>query len=286
MRVYLVTFSSQSPFHVRLPCDTRCMRNSDVGYTSTVLAHGVAGGVMSSLEGGKFGSGFIGAGVSEAFSGATAHMDARTLGVSADRAVTAAIIGGTASAISGGKFSDGAISGAFGQIYSDAANGAAMNQRMQTIVDNSPQVSDIIVLNDPNAVNVPFLGTMGHNAEIIGSDQTGWVYVSKNGGDSNTMQAFPTLADFSSNDLSSRYDRGLQIAAPATYDQAMISFASSTYQQPYDWMNNNCAVLVTNTLSAGGFTMGGAINLSYIPNVQFIQIQNEIGGTYMSPVHH
>ncbi|MBS0458436.1 MAG: RHS repeat-associated core domain-containing protein [Proteobacteria bacterium] len=84
-----------------------------------VLEHGIAGGVMSVLQGGKFGNGFISAGVTEAFSGPISHLDAGNLGVSAERVVAASIVGGTASQLTGGKFADGAITGAFSQAFND-----------------------------------------------------------------------------------------------------------------------------------------------------------------------
>lgn len=88
-----------------------------VGFTAKVLAHGIAGGALSSLQGGKFGDGFIGAGVSEALSPAVSSLHNE-----GGRVAVAALIGGTASRLSGGKFVNGAFSAAFGQLFNDEAH--------------------------------------------------------------------------------------------------------------------------------------------------------------------
>ncbi|MBS0458438.1 MAG: RHS repeat-associated core domain-containing protein, partial [Proteobacteria bacterium] len=72
-----------------------------------VLEHGIAGGVMSVLEGGKFGSGFASAGLTCA-----AMPLAGNSGNVVVRSVEGALIGGTISEATGGKFVNGAISGA------------------------------------------------------------------------------------------------------------------------------------------------------------------------------
>lgn len=92
------------------------------GFSAKVLAHGIAGGVMSSLEGGKFGSGFASAGVSEAFSGAIDRIDPQNpvgQSVSAERIIATSILGGTTSVIAGGKFGNGAITAAFGRAFNE-----------------------------------------------------------------------------------------------------------------------------------------------------------------------
>jgi len=80
-----------------------------------ILAHGVAGGITSVLQGGKFGHGFLAAGLTKAMNVnkmiGTAAKDAGL------RVATAALIGGTISKVTGGKFSNGAISAAFAQMF-------------------------------------------------------------------------------------------------------------------------------------------------------------------------
>jgi RHS repeat-associated protein len=95
---------------------------SSAGYTATILAHGLAGGLMQSLVGGKFGSGFVGAGVSFALTPSVNRLNSY-----GDRVIASAIIGGTASQIAGGKFANGAVTAAFSYTYSQVASRAAQN---------------------------------------------------------------------------------------------------------------------------------------------------------------
>ncbi|WP_448245172.1 FG-GAP-like repeat-containing protein [Pseudoxanthomonas mexicana] len=72
-----------------------------------LFARAFTGGVMESLQGGKFGNGFVAAGL-------TASVMPQLGGIGNDAARTAvgAMVGGTISAATGGKFANGAISGA------------------------------------------------------------------------------------------------------------------------------------------------------------------------------
>jgi hypothetical protein len=88
------------------------------GYYSKVLMHGITGGVMNVLSGGKFGHGFAAAGVTQAFAPAIGKIDKGSR-FSAGRVAAAAIVGGTASSLSGGKFANGAITGAFSRLFND-----------------------------------------------------------------------------------------------------------------------------------------------------------------------
>ena len=104
------------------------------GFSAKVLAHGVAGGVMSSLEGGKFGSGFAAAGIADSFSGAIDHLDPGNpigKGISAERIVASAILGGTASELAGGKFGNGALTGAFGRAFNDEMADFAQDRQVK-----------------------------------------------------------------------------------------------------------------------------------------------------------
>lgn len=77
-----------------------------------VLAHGIAGGVVSRLNGGSFGSGFAAAGFSE-----LAAPQIGQIGQPFAETVVAAIVGGTASKLSGGKFANGAVTAAFAYAF-------------------------------------------------------------------------------------------------------------------------------------------------------------------------
>jgi hypothetical protein len=89
------------------------------GYAAKVLSHGVAGGVMNSLQGGKFGHGFVSAGVAQAASGMIDGIDPGNAGYSASRTFAAAMLGGSVSAATGGKFAAGAATAAFSRAFND-----------------------------------------------------------------------------------------------------------------------------------------------------------------------
>ena len=88
-----------------------------------ILAHGIAGGVMSSLEGGKFGNGFAAAGLTEAVSPEIGKIQGPV-----GQGVAAAIVGGTASVVSGGKFADGAVTAAFSYAFNQRLHGSGQTQ--------------------------------------------------------------------------------------------------------------------------------------------------------------
>lgn len=92
-----------------------------IGDTATkALAFGSVGGLSSLFSGGKFGHGFVSAGLGAAVGGS------RIFGESAaGKALLSATIGGTASKLTGGKFANGAATAAFTSLVSSAAHAAA-----------------------------------------------------------------------------------------------------------------------------------------------------------------
>jgi RHS repeat-associated protein len=90
---------------------------------TNILAGGMVGGVMSVMQGGKFGNGFISAGIGAAVGMTGIQNPAAQFAV-------ASIAGGTASVLTGGKFANGAVSGAIGFAVGYAVNkmGAAMQR--------------------------------------------------------------------------------------------------------------------------------------------------------------
>ena len=88
---------------------------------SKTIAHGMTGGVMNKLGGGRFAHGFASAGTTQAFAktiGGIGNGD-RSFGITAARVTSAAIVGGSASELSGGKFANGAVTGAFSRAFND-----------------------------------------------------------------------------------------------------------------------------------------------------------------------
>jgi len=87
---------------------------------SRAIASGVGGGIISELQGGKFGHGFASAGVGSLAGNFAGKVD-QNVGISIKRTVVAALAGGTASAITGGKFGNGALTAAMSQAFGDWA---------------------------------------------------------------------------------------------------------------------------------------------------------------------
>jgi len=92
-------------------------------FIELIAAQATVGGVFSELQGGKFGHGFVSAGVVKAFSPVLAGIDTNGGADTVDigQAFAAAIVGGTASELSGGKFANGAITSAFQWAFSQGA---------------------------------------------------------------------------------------------------------------------------------------------------------------------
>ncbi|MDT8322400.1 MAG: RHS repeat-associated core domain-containing protein [Xanthomonadales bacterium] len=88
------------------------------------VSHGLAGGTIAEMQGGKFGHGFLSAGISKA---ATPGVAANVEGTF-QQGFVLAIVGGTTSEISGGKFANGAVTAAmsfsFGQLAQRGSNGS------------------------------------------------------------------------------------------------------------------------------------------------------------------
>ena len=80
------------------------------------VAHGMVGGLTNSIGGGKFGSGFLAAGV-----GSLADTPEFDNGFEANVAEHA-VLGGLGSVLGGGKFANGAETGAFGYLFNDLAH--------------------------------------------------------------------------------------------------------------------------------------------------------------------
>ncbi|GAA0711102.1 toxin TcdB middle/N-terminal domain-containing protein [Dokdonella soli] len=91
------------------------------GHAVRSLAHGAAGGVMTELQGGRFGHGFMSAGISAALSPSMGRND--SFGVTAAKTIQAAAVGGTASVLAGGKFANGAVTAAFGFAFARIVSG-------------------------------------------------------------------------------------------------------------------------------------------------------------------
>jgi hypothetical protein len=101
------------------------------GGAGHIFSHAMAGGVMSVLQGGKFGHGFVSAGLTKAMN--INRIMSNDAGAVADsiRVVTAAVVGGTISEATGGKFANGARSSAIGQAFNGNSQIEKEAQRRQ-----------------------------------------------------------------------------------------------------------------------------------------------------------
>jgi RHS repeat-associated protein len=98
------------------------------GFGAKVLTHGIAGGVMARLQGGKFGNGFVSAGMTQAFSPGIDLIGGGAPSAAAQRIVAAAILGGVVSEMTGGKFANGAMTAAFSRAFNDEHGKSAIKK--------------------------------------------------------------------------------------------------------------------------------------------------------------
>jgi RHS repeat-associated protein len=115
------------------------------GGAGHIGAHAVAGGILSELQGGKFGHGFLSAALTKAVN-LNRILPGSNRQIDMSRTVAAAIIGGSISKVTGGKFANGAITGAFAQAY----NGNEEEReriRKETEVEVRVLIADIFELS-------------------------------------------------------------------------------------------------------------------------------------------
>ncbi len=123
-----------------------------------IAAHGVAGGIMSEMQGGSFKSGFLAAGFTQ---GASELGLFDNLGSRSANAIGAAIVGSTASVIGGGKFANGAMTGAFSRLFNDLKlDGEIMTDKKgRTYVKGTATLTDPVtgeVLISSPAISGPY----------------------------------------------------------------------------------------------------------------------------------
>ncbi|MDZ7922830.1 MAG: hypothetical protein U5M23_01960 [Marinagarivorans sp.] len=90
---------------------------STTNFAKLVVAQGMVGGAMSVLQGGKFGHGFVSAGVAKLANVNGMYGTQQGIGHTIARVAMAAIIGGTVSEATGGKFANGARTAALAQLF-------------------------------------------------------------------------------------------------------------------------------------------------------------------------
>ena len=142
-------------------------------FAAQVAAHSAAGGTLNVLQGGKFGHGFVSAGVTKAL---TPAVDAASSGNIVAGAVGSALIGGTASELSGGKFSNGAATAAFQFLFNEIAtelqkNATRVQETIYSEIGGSFRDFTLRLGVRVNALtqenNVEFTAALGARLEIV-----------------------------------------------------------------------------------------------------------------------
>ena len=140
---------------------------------------------------------------------------------------------------------------------------------------------DAIVLNDMNGA-----GRQGHSAVLVGNNQTGWSYYSKDGygggryGDGNSRLAtYPTFEQFYNSADAARYNRAVYIPTSLDQDLAMTTFGDRNYRDSYGFFRNNCSDLVNGVLGAGDIPGAGSVLGTTRPNSQYDNFSRRPGWT-------
>jgi len=113
-------------------------------FAAQSISHGLAGGTISEMQGGKFGHGFLSAGISKA---ATPGVAASPLN-NYQQGFVLAIIGGTTSKISGGKFANGAVTAAmafaFNQLTQEVGKLTRIVQRKRQLAELTKEEFEVL----------------------------------------------------------------------------------------------------------------------------------------------
>ncbi len=123
-----------------------------------------------------------------------------------------------------------------------------------------PTGLDYIYLNDNNGAN-----WQGHAAVIVGNDDIGYTYYSKDGkhpedptsrtarGNHRVVIKRGELGDFlKSEEIAGRYEKIIRIETTQDQDEAMKKIAEEDWDTEYDFSTNNCGDLAKNVGIAGG----------------------------------
>lgn len=156
------------------------------GKEAFVGTHAMVGGVLSELQGGKFGHGFITAGVMKGVGmGVDANIDMNDV----SKTVVMAIAGGTVSKLTGGKFGNGAMTSAIQFVVNQLARrnslkaaleeGRMRNYDEMTLADNQEKYGTVIYKDGEEYVvgrsstDVPWGQVVGESPNNISSCTSG-----------------------------------------------------------------------------------------------------------------
>ncbi|WP_444897527.1 RHS repeat-associated core domain-containing protein [Microbulbifer sp. SSSA005] len=169
------------------------------GLAIKVTLHGLTGGVMAELQGGKFGHGFVAAGITAL---ASTFNSSQFVGggiFSWWRVAIEAVIGGTVSKLSGGKFANGAATAAFKVVMNSIRQSdSGVQEVSSTAGEGSPENAEALqkeldalvadkTLNryrsftSPDAAATEVLDATAPLTEKYGLEVSGNIWKSKNG---------------------------------------------------------------------------------------------------------
>ncbi len=95
-----------------------------------ITAHGLVGGIGAEIQGGKFGHGFISAGLTKGVMGTFSYANTSG-GAVVGRTLVAALVGGTVSELTGGKFGNGAATAAIAHLMNAEGPSASKDFSLQ-----------------------------------------------------------------------------------------------------------------------------------------------------------
>ena len=126
----------------------------DAARLAKIVSHGLAGGAINMLRGGKFGHGFISAAATEASSPALEHFN------DFGQVVGGALVGGTVSAVTGGKFGNGAITGAFQMAFNEIAHANFMSHKFAEMTAQGPRTVEWVGDGNPASEDIDALAVV------------------------------------------------------------------------------------------------------------------------------
>jgi len=131
---------------------------------------------------------------------------------------------------------------------------------------------DVVILNDPQGAY-----GFGHNAILIGNDNKGWIYYSRDGraddGSSKyTRQEFKTFDGFTDSKLSRRYDEAVRFQTTDEQDKAGQEYAEKAVKKEFDRTDCNCADLAKESAAKADVKVKGDKSFGVtVPNKQILR---------------
>jgi len=205
---------------------------TSIARVAKTVAHGITGGTMSTLQGGKFGHGFLTAGVTEAVSPQIGNIKSVPAQV-----VAAAVLGGSVSAATGGKFANGALTAAFSRAFNQCAHGGCSREAKSPAASASELEQRKRAYGIVHRADDPEIGADISFAEV------------------QEVMKF----DLSRMDARSDATGGYGILAPHEFANELINFGDSTFYARASYKYN----ITGTTGNLSGIHFGGDINYYY-----------------------